>query len=183
MLNLTFATRIYVYTTAMDMRKGVDGLSGIVRGGMRRGSNRRQLVRVYQSPSGPHEDPALRRWWVLVALSSARGRHLRRVAATGRVALSDHRWHPVSDVAFRCLAGEFPSTPQTLFTAGCGTGRLSFSSAPLPWKPTFSRHGTQECWLFFRALNVGLRDRQKLLGYQHERSPVTFESRTRPVTG
>jgi len=32
MLNLTFATRIYVYTTAMDMRKGVDGLSGIVRG-------------------------------------------------------------------------------------------------------------------------------------------------------
>lgn len=32
MLNLTFTTRIYVYATAVDMRKGVDGLSGIVRG-------------------------------------------------------------------------------------------------------------------------------------------------------
>lgn len=32
MLNLTFPTRIYVYATAVDMRKGVDGLSGIVRG-------------------------------------------------------------------------------------------------------------------------------------------------------
>ena len=32
MLNLTCTTRIYVYATAVDMRKGVDGLSGIVRG-------------------------------------------------------------------------------------------------------------------------------------------------------
>lgn len=32
MLNLTASPRIYVYTAAADMRKGIDGLSGIVRG-------------------------------------------------------------------------------------------------------------------------------------------------------
>lgn len=31
MLNLTFTTKIYVYTAAVDMRKGVHGLSGMVR--------------------------------------------------------------------------------------------------------------------------------------------------------
>lgn len=32
MLNLTTQSKIYVYTLAADMRKGIDGLSGIVRG-------------------------------------------------------------------------------------------------------------------------------------------------------
>ena len=32
MLNLTASSRIYVYTSVTDMRKGVHGLSGIVRG-------------------------------------------------------------------------------------------------------------------------------------------------------
>ena len=31
MLNLTVPTRIHVYASAADMRKGIDGLSGIVR--------------------------------------------------------------------------------------------------------------------------------------------------------
>lgn len=31
MLNFTSATRIYIYTSVADMRKGIDGLSGIVR--------------------------------------------------------------------------------------------------------------------------------------------------------
>jgi transposase len=31
MLNLALPTRIHVYTAAADMRKGVDGLSGIIR--------------------------------------------------------------------------------------------------------------------------------------------------------
>lgn len=31
MLNLSHATKIYVYTPAADMRKGMDGLSGIIR--------------------------------------------------------------------------------------------------------------------------------------------------------
>lgn len=32
MLNLTSPTKIYIYTPVADMRKGIDGLSGIVRG-------------------------------------------------------------------------------------------------------------------------------------------------------
>lgn len=32
MLNLTDSTKIYVYTQVADMRKGINGLSGIIRG-------------------------------------------------------------------------------------------------------------------------------------------------------
>ncbi len=131
-----------------------------------RGSHRRQLVRVHQSPSRPHEDPALRRRRVLAVLPSAGGRHVRRGprARDSSCLVIDGTQLAMllSGVSF-----SVPSSAKTVFAPRPNKRLECVIGRELSQQTGFRRVVKIVCFFSARR-RFGLAQAKKLLRYRHE---------------